>query len=172
MIVNLCWLMLTFSTFLLLASCQSNKSQPNIKFVPGSAALAQLYQKGRTSYQAGQFETAATQFAQVATADPNHLNALVNWGSALSRSGEPEKALSKLNQALTKEPNNAAILYNLGVVYERLGQHVDAIEHYTQAITRDQTLLSKALQRYLARQRPKLQDTEIGSLNTPTSPSK
>ena len=170
--VNRFWPILTLSAALLLVSCQSNKSQPDAALAPGSAALTQLYQEGRASYLAGHYDKAATQFAQVFEVDPEHLNALVNWGAALSRGGKPDEGLPKLRQALARDPNNAAILYNLGVTYERLDQHADAIEHYDQAVARDQALLTQSLQRYLERQRPKLQDTEIDALKKPLPSSK
>jgi tetratricopeptide (TPR) repeat protein len=161
-------LVVLLSTLVLLASCQKSTAPKSATALePGSPALEELYQEGRAAYQASHFIEAATVFERVVDVDPQHLNALINWGAALSSGNKPEAALPKFQQALSRDPNNAAALYNLGVAYQRLGQHADAIEQYDRAVTLDQALLTPALQRYLQRQHPKLQDTEI---NVPPLP--
>ena len=161
-------LMLLLGTLVLLTSCQKSTT-PNSETAlePGSSALEKLYQEGRAAYKADHFAEAAEVFERVVEADPQHLNALINWGVALSSSNKPEAALPKFQQALSREPNNAAALYNLGVAYQRLGQHAEAIEQYDRAVVLNEAFLTPALQRYLQRQRPKLQDTEI---NVPSPP--
>ncbi len=154
-------LVLVLSATLLLASCQS-KQQAEVDLKPNTPALEQVYQQGRAAYVAAHYDEAAQAFARVAAADPEHLNALINWGVALSRGGQPQEALTKFRQALARDPNNAAVWYNIGVALERLGKHDDAIAHYDQAVALDPTRLTPALEWYLERLRPKAQDTQIG----------
>ena len=77
-----------------------------------ASALEQIYQEGREAYQAGaaleqlgqrqeamlKFNQAVGQFERVVLADPNHFNALVNWGSTLSRIGKPAAAVVKFQR--------------------------------------------------------------------------
>lgn len=154
---------------LLLASCQSTQSQIDAALKPGSPELEDLYQSGRAAYLEEKYEEAAFIFARVVEVDPDHLNALINWGATLSRSGDLKGALEKYDQALARDPNNGATLYNKGVTLERLGKHAAAIEYYDMALTRDASLMTPALQRYLKRQRPKTQDTEIGGAPSSSS---
>jgi tetratricopeptide (TPR) repeat protein len=161
-------LMLLLSTLMLLTSCQKSTNPKSATALePGSPALEQLYQEGRAAYKADHFDEAAAIFERVVEIDPQHLNALINWGVALSSGNKPEAALPKFQQALSQDPNNAAALYNLGVAYQRLGQDAEAIEQYDRAVALNQAMLTPALQRYLERQRPKLQDTQI---NVPSPP--
>ena len=165
-------LLLLLSALVLLTSCQkSTDPRAEAALEPGSPALEQLYQEGRAAYQASRFDEAAMAFERVVEVDPQHLNALINWGVALSSGSSPEAALPKFQQALSREPNNASALYNLGVAYQRLGQHAEAIEQYDRAVALNQALLTPALQRYLQRQRPKLQDAEI-NIPPPPPPSR
>ena len=140
--------------------------QPNTVLEPGSPALMELYQEGRAAYQAEHFEKAAAIFERVVEIDPQHLNALINWGVTLSSNHLAEEAIPKFQQALAREPNHPSALYNLGVAYQRLGQHASAIEQYDRAVSLDPTLLSPALNRYLTRQRARAQDTHIGAPTT------
>ena len=92
------------------------------KLDPGTPQLEQLYQEGRADYQNGKYDDAVRKFAYVVEVDPTHLNALINWGVALSSGNKPEAAVPKFQQALSREPNNAATLYNLGDAATRARQ--------------------------------------------------
>jgi tetratricopeptide (TPR) repeat protein len=165
-------LMLLLSTLVLLTSCQNSTAPKSTTALqPGSPALEEIYQEGRAAYQASHFDKAAEIFESVVEADPQHLNALINWGAALSSGNKPEAALSKYQQALARDPNNVAALYNLGVAYQRLGQHAEAIEQYDRAVALNQAMLTPSLQRYFQRQRPKLQETQI-DIPSPPPPSR
>jgi tetratricopeptide (TPR) repeat protein len=122
-----------------------------------------VYQEGRADYEAEKYAEAAEKFAQVVQAEPQHINALINWGSALSRSGQPEKAIPKFQQALLQDPTKAEAYYNWGVALERLGKHQEAAEKYEAALALRADLLTPALQRYLERQRPQEQDSSVKS---------
>lgn len=165
MVMRSSWLVLLLGTAVLLTSCQSAKQEPQKKVVvyePGSAALAELYQEARAAYLAESFKTAAEKFEKVVAADPQHLNALINWGSALSRGSRPEAALPKFQQALAMDPNSAAAWYNMGVALERLGRHDEALKHYRRAVELDSSILTPALQRYIYSQEARQQERKAG----------
>jgi tetratricopeptide (TPR) repeat protein len=134
---------------------------------PGVPAIEKEYQEGRAAYEMGKYNEAVKKFARVFQADPQHFNALVNWGAALSRDGKPSEAIAKFRQALALDPNNpnrAEAFYNWGTALERLGKHQEAVEKFEQAIALKETLSKRpALQRYLQRHQPQRQETQIGS---------
>ncbi len=144
-----------------------------------ASALEQIYQEGREAYKAGaaleqlgqrqeamlKFNQAVGQFERVVLADPNHFNALVNWGSTLSRIGKPAAAVVKFQRALAIDPehaNTAEVYHNWGTALERLGRHQEAVEKFELAIALKADLLSPVLQGYLRRHRPRQPDSQIG----------
>ncbi|HEY7494172.1 MAG TPA: tetratricopeptide repeat protein [Candidatus Tectomicrobia bacterium] len=154
-----------------LVSCSSKPKGTALASLP--LTLEQTYQEGRAAYEAGKFDEAAEKFARVANADPQYLNALINWGSALSLSGKPMQAIAKYQQALTQDPNKAEAYYNWGVALERLGRHQEAVAKYEQALVLRADLMTPALRRYLERQRPRLQDdTRVGPSLPRVTPSR
>jgi tetratricopeptide (TPR) repeat protein len=158
-------------TVLGLVSCSSNKPQ-GAALASLPLTLEQTYQEGRAAYEAGKFDEAAEKFAWVVSADPQNLNALINWGSALSQGGKPVQAIPKYQQALTQDPDKAEAYYNWGVALERLGKHQEAVTKYEQALALRADLMTPPLRRYLEHQRPLLQDdTRVGpSLPRPILP--
>jgi len=160
-------LIVLLSILVAAGACQSSKSDSNTALSPGSPEFEQLYQQGRVAYLDGDYETAATTFARVVEIDPEHLNALINWGVSLSRSGQPKAAIPKFEQALSRDPNHAWARYNLGVAWQRLGEHAFAVEHYEQAVALNPTILTPELTRYLQRQEPRLQNSPINMQGPP-----
>jgi tetratricopeptide (TPR) repeat protein len=124
----------------------------------------QVYQAGRIAYAAERYDEAAAHFARVVHEDPQHLNALINWGAALARSGKPVEAMEKYEQAVFQDPNNAEAYYNWGVALERLGKHYEAVERYDKALALKAQLRTPELDRYLQRHRSTQQDTQIKSV--------
>jgi tetratricopeptide (TPR) repeat protein len=169
-------LTLLLLTTLVLAACGGAKPS-KVALAPSPPAVEQTYQVGRAAYEAGvalertgrfaeatlRFNEAAEHFARVVQADPQHLHALINWGSALSRGGKPAEAITKFQQALEQNPNKAEAYYNWGVALERMGDHMEAVRRYEQALALKADILTPELQRYLERYRPLEQDTRIKS---------
>jgi tetratricopeptide (TPR) repeat protein len=147
----------------MLGAC-SNTTQSAGTTAPSTLTLEEIYQAGRIAYAAGRFDEAANNFARVVHEDPQNLNALINWGAALSRSGKPVEAIAKYQQAVLQDPNNAEAYYNWGVALERLGRHPEAIERYDKAIALKAQLLTPELDRYLQHHRSTQQDTRIKSV--------
>jgi tetratricopeptide (TPR) repeat protein len=148
---------------LLLGAC-SNGKRANDAAAPAPEVLEQLYQEGRIAYAAGRFNEAADKFASVVYYDPQHLNALINWGVALARSGKPVEAVGKYQQALALDPYSAEAYYNWGVALERLGNDREAVDKYDKALALKAQLLTPELERYLQRQRARQQESQIKSV--------
>lgn len=144
----------------LLCACNSQK-QSTVAATPKPLTIEMVYQEGRAAYEAEKYPEAAEKFAQVVQAEPQHINALINWGSALSRSGKPDNAIPKFQQALLIDPAKAEAYYNWGVALERLGKHREAMEKYESALALRADLMTPGLQRYLERHRPQEQETRI-----------
>jgi tetratricopeptide (TPR) repeat protein len=162
-------LMLCMLLALMMGAC-SKTTQSAATTPPSALTPEQLYQAGRIAYAAERFDEAAENFARVVHEDPQHLNALINWGAALSRSGKPGEAIAKYQQAVLQDPNNAAAYYNWGVALERLGRHPEAVERYDKAIALQAQLLTPELERYLQRHRSTQQDTRIKSVPVKPDP--
>jgi tetratricopeptide (TPR) repeat protein len=156
-------LMLCVLLAVTLGAC-SNTTQSAGTTAPPTLTLEEIYQAGRIAYAAGRFDEAANNFARVVHDDPQHLNALINWGAALSRSGKPVEAIEKYEQAVLQDPNSAEAYYNWGVALERIGKHLEAIERYDKAIALKAQLLTPELNQYLQRHRAAKQDTQIKSV--------
>jgi tetratricopeptide (TPR) repeat protein len=147
----------------MLGAC-SNTTQSAGTTAPSTMTLEETYQAGRVAYAAGRFDEAANNFARVVHDDPQHLNALINWGAALSRSGKPVEAMAKYEQVVLQDPNNAEAYYNWGVALERIGKHQEAVERYDKAIALKAQLLTPELNQYLQRHRSAQHDTQIKSV--------
>ena len=140
----------------LLAACTSRDEQPVPLDAQDTEQMEQVYQEGRAAYLAGHYDEAAGYFARVATADPQHLKARINWGASLSRDGRPLEALGHFQQVLALEPDNAAALHNWGATLARLGRHEEALDKFDRAGLRGPDLppsLQRALDGYLRRHR-------------------
>jgi tetratricopeptide (TPR) repeat protein len=148
---------------LLLGACSNGKQSVDTS-APAPSLLEQLYQEGRIAYAADRFDEAADKFASVVRYDPQHLNALINWGAALARGGKLVEAVGKYQQAIDLDPNSAEAYYNWGVALERLGNDREAIDKYDRAVALKAQLLTPELERYLRRQRAKQQESQIKSV--------
>ena len=71
----------------LLTACGAKDEQPVPLDAEDVEQVEQVYQQGRAAYLAERYEDAAEHFARVATADPEHVKARINWGASLSRGG-------------------------------------------------------------------------------------
>jgi tetratricopeptide (TPR) repeat protein len=138
--------------------------------VPNSAEIEQAYKDGRAAYEAGNYEVAAGHFARVVAADPVHVKARINWGTALSRGGKPETAIPIFQQALVLDPINAEAHYNWGAALARMGQHQEAMQKFDQALALKSAALmlppplQRSLQDYMQRHR---RDTEKTGVEAP-----
>jgi tetratricopeptide (TPR) repeat protein len=156
---------------LMLVAC-SRQKPPEVAATPppGPLATEMLYQEGRAAFEAEKYDVAAEKFARVVQVDPEHLNALINWGSALSRSGKPALAIPRFQLALLKDPTKAEAYYNWGVALERQGKHAEAVEKYENALSLRADLSTPTLQQYMERHRPQERESRVKSSLPMTTP--
>jgi Flp pilus assembly protein TadD len=79
--------------------------------------------------EAGDLNTAVSDFRQVLTERPDYSKAqdhlgdvLFAWGDELAKSGDNEQAAQRYREALIYRPNDVALHTSLGAAYARLGQ--------------------------------------------------
>ena len=70
--------------------------------------------------------------------EPKSVDALSNYGAALSELGRHEEALDAYGKALVCNPNSAKIQFNKGNVWAKTGKYHEAISSYQQAIALEQ----------------------------------
>lgn len=152
------WLWL-LSLLTLMAACGSK--QPDVPREADGAARERLYQEGRAAFRERRYDDAAANFARVVAADPEHINARLNWAAALSLSGKFAEAVVQCQNVLARDPTNAEAYYQWGAALARVRKHEEAVEKFDQALAlkpmaellHDDPTLQQTLQGYLARQR-------------------
>lgn len=175
------WLCVGWSVVLLVACSAKDPVETAEGALDPSNRLVieQTYQRGRTAYATERYDEAAAFFAKVVKADPEHLNARINWGVALSRGGRPMDAIPHFQFVVSRDPTNAQAYYNWGAALARLGRHDEALEKFDQALQLQSatamgvsTAAERVLRSYLHRQRPEAQQTQIDpQRGAPSSPA-
>ena len=89
--------------------------------------------RGRSAYQAGQFDVAAEHFRSAIEVNPDSVAAHVNLGSALGRLGDVEGAMAEYRRALEIAPANTTARYNLGALLRQRGELAAALEEFKTA---------------------------------------
>ncbi len=95
-------------------------------------ALALQYEADPTSRK-----EAIDAYQRVLTANPNHVDALINLGMLSYDGGDLEKAADCFRSAIAVEEGNAVGQFNLGSVLEELGQLESARQHLRLAVRLD-----------------------------------
>ena len=158
----------------LLASC-SNQKSAQVPLAPQTPAFEKAYQDGRLAFKEHHYDEAAAQFAQVVAADPEYLNARLNWAAALSYLNKPGEAIIQCQYVLARDPTNAEAYYQWGAVLRRMGKDQEAVEKFDQALAlkpmaellQDDPLLQQRLQDYLKRQRRQALDADVARPKPP-----
>ena len=124
---------------------------------------AEKLREGRAHLRGGQYDSAASAFAEAARLSPACVEAHVLRAEAHRHRGEYAHALAALHEAHALAPASAAILFDRGVVLGLLGRPDDAIDDFSAALRRDPTHSLAYLRRagaYLERGRrePALKD--------------
>jgi Flp pilus assembly protein TadD len=78
---------------------------------------------------------ALASFDRALARDANHVGALFNRGTALTRVGRAAEALADFNRVVTLWPQHAEAFGNRGHALQALGRHEDALTSYAQAIS-------------------------------------
>ena len=100
------------------------------------AALALLFQEGRTHHQAGRLSEAARLYETVLEQQPDHAEAAHLLGLVAYRSGRFDEACELIRRAIRADGSQSTYHFNLGVVSQRKGAVAEAEEAYREAITR------------------------------------
>ena len=161
-------------TLVLLASC-SNQKSAQVPLAPQTPAFEKAYQDGRLAFKEHHYDEVAAQFAQVVAADPEYLNARLNWAAALSYLNKPGEAIIQCQYVLARDPTNAEAYYQWGAVLARMGKHQEAVEKIDQALVlkpmaellQENPLLQQSLQAYLKRQHGQALDADVARPQSP-----
>jgi protein O-GlcNAc transferase len=106
--------------------------------------------------QQGRNEEALVLIGAALKINPDHAEALVNYGNALKQCGRAEEALASFDQALALKPDYAGASYNRAILLADLGRMDEALENYAKALAirpdfvaalHDRALLLQALKR-------------------------
>ncbi len=92
-----------------------------------------LFDSGLQAYQAGDFNTAISNFSEARALEDNVLLAFYH-AVALQANGEEQRAIEGYERALQDLPNDDIILSNLGFAYYRISRYDKALDYLQRAI--------------------------------------
>ena len=87
----------------------------------------QLFIRGNTQYEAGEFAQALASFEASLLCMPGRVSTLGNLGATLIKLGQPDAALSRLDQALAVEPTYVDAWLHRGLALAELDRHSEAL---------------------------------------------
>jgi tetratricopeptide (TPR) repeat protein len=96
--------------------------------------LQDLFDRGLTAHQAGDFAGAEALYGQVLAAEPRSFGALHMLGVVRAQQGLYPEAIDLIGAALKRNPGNAAAWINHGNVLAASGQAAEAIASYSRAL--------------------------------------
>ena len=91
----------------------------------------------RTAEEAGEYDLAVEQYAQLAQADPASPGIGMQLGMALLSKGNPVRAIDEFRRTEKLAPGNAAVLAYLGRALDEAGRRAEAIDAYRQSLNLD-----------------------------------
>lgn len=97
--------------------------------------LAALIDAGRAHFEAGDYQTAETEFSQALGKDPQSAEALCGLGAVCLRQGRIEEAGTLLQRAVALNPNLPAARNDLGVYFLQTGPPARAAQQFQAAVT-------------------------------------
>ncbi|MFY9300535.1 MAG: tetratricopeptide repeat protein [Candidatus Nitrosotenuis sp.] len=90
----------------------------------------EIFEKGITEFNLGNYKKALLFFEKVLGADPSHVMALIKKGNILGKFGRYLDAILCYDAALRAEPKNSLALVNKGLALHYLQRYDDAILCY------------------------------------------
>ena len=78
-------------------------------------------------------EEILAKYQQAHNAQPNDVETLLNWGTALILIDRLDEAIAKFQQGLQLAPDHAELFHNWGIALARLGKEEDAQEKFEKA---------------------------------------
>jgi tetratricopeptide (TPR) repeat protein len=94
-------------------------------------------ERGNTAFMAGHYRTALEYFKRALAADPQSIDARLNFAASLARLGDREHAIQGLREVLLQDPQKAMAHFNLGTLLAQKGDDAEAIRHYRRALEID-----------------------------------
>lgn len=91
----------------------------------------------KTSFEAGDYESALTLYRKGLATNPKNVTALVGIGSALGALDQKDEALEAYQQALALEPENQTALFNTGLIHFRKGDYDLAEPYFATVVQRN-----------------------------------
>src|SRR5271165_4961271 len=104
---------------------------------PGADAMRKAdaaFHAGYAAAQAGRYEEARAQFAEVVRLAPQIAEGHEALGSALLALGRPAEAIPEMEKAARLKPHDPGIETNLGVAFYQAGRAADSIPHFEAAM--------------------------------------
>ena len=118
--------------------------------VPSAFDSTTYYERGRTSYEAGQYEKAIECFDQALELDPEFADAYTFRGLAYYKQWYLDEAIDDYDKAVSLNPQDYYSRHNRGLAYYHQGRYEDAIEDQNIAIEVDPQSVSAYTFRGLA----------------------
>ncbi|MBK9201830.1 MAG: caspase family protein [Candidatus Obscuribacter sp.] len=93
--------------------------------------------RGKQSYNSGQFDQALSQFTECVKANPSRADAYYWRAMTLMGLKQPERALHDLDEAIKLSPDCASCYMHRGLIYSNQGKLEEAIKEFDQALRYD-----------------------------------
>ena len=100
----------------------------------------ELYQTGRTRFEAGDTKGAVDAYLQAIKLEPNSAEVFLNLGHAYLKLDKNSDAIKAFKQSVKLNPDQAETQYGLGVACFRSGRHKEAVDAFKKA-----TILSPSM---------------------------
>jgi tetratricopeptide (TPR) repeat protein len=110
------------------------------KRAPSPAEVAQDWFDRAAAIEREDPQTAAHGYIEAISADPTHLDALINLGRLLHEGGRLTRAMQVYRKAVELGEIDPVLYYNVGVLYQDMGKPRDAIKAYEAALLADENL--------------------------------
>ena len=94
-----------------------------------------LYQTGRTRFEAGDVKGAIDAYLQSVMLEPNSAEVFLNLGHAYLKLDKNSEAIKAFRQSIKLNPDQAETQYGLGVASFRSGHHKEAADAFKKAAT-------------------------------------
>ncbi len=124
---------------LMVLSACGKKNQRKVEVVepePEGPTAQELFVKANRSLEKSDWPAAIEYYDDAVEVDPNHWEAHMNRGIALSRLGKFSPAIDAFNSALKAGGDKHAIFFfNLGNLYQDRGMYSEAIDAYRMALS-------------------------------------
>jgi Flp pilus assembly protein TadD len=120
-----------------LVLAKAKPSTPAPAPAPALSPAMDLYNTGRSRFEAGDVKGAIDAYVQSIKLEPGSAEVLMNLGHAYLKLEKNTDAIKAFKQSLKLNPDQAETQYGLGVASYRHGQFRDAVDAFKKAVTLD-----------------------------------